>query len=838
VPNYDGAASGSDGESGRTSDSGSATSNEFDEDIRHDSTRFDESRLIPAKQRPRILVPAETPSMGIVEVVSILPSDIEILGSSWKCLENRGGSNIFCVALADGVNRQGKMHLKVAESKDGNGLYKRHCSLTRPDNFTKLCVLLPNVEKRQELVLKSVVAPYCGKPCGEGSAYAMIRAGAQKGELEAIFSVEGLWTLSFESKSNSNITYAVSFWAHSLAKNSIKEQVKPRMAQDSAMSSLNNGQSGLETGQKSKKRGRQLGFDSLQNQESPKSPKFQEDDDVPALQTINPFVYDVEVPLAYKPCCCSLLVQPHQTHQAVTVDKRFVRGLREMSPMLLQFQFPDQRSPLLFPTPIDHDSGHIKIVARPVFGNPDGPPPVEICWDHTPVRYHPHFAPLCVSSFGLSASMPSPNEFSQKISASSTSAALELYAKHHCSFDCDISVNVWMRRRSLLRELVQVEGKFVLWLSAAGRKGLEHINKSEADSTTFTRLKHFTASAFASKRPLIQFASTGCQSIVRALVRCGRYDLFPIYRGTTPLHIAAAFGSPEVVSELLLHPSAVAALVTTDDLGFTPKHIAIIGLRLDIVALFDEFATQEIVSASAEQPAVRETFKDDSKEPLEQYGASSSFDSERTAEESIAAVPHDANVIGKRLGQLLAKISVPENTPAPSTHSWVFMDSAGSDAPVFAGSGREVPPLSAVGRHCSLSLPTIEGSNPNIPTITCETVRQNPHPLFSPHGHDFGLTHLCGLQLCRLIDGHYNDVINRFFIVDCRFDYEFEGGHIKSAINLHDNSEIASYFLSRAVDMQDSQRTVIVFYCEFSFVRGPAAYACKVVFCRTPSILI
>ena len=39
-------------------------------------------------------------------------------------------------------------------------------------------------------------------------------------------------------------------------------------------------------------------------------------------------------------------------------------------------------------------------------------------------------------------------------------------------------------------------------------------------------------------------------------------------------------------------------------------------------------------------------------------------------------------------------------------------------------------------------------------------------------------------QLDGLIEGKYNEKVKRYHILDCRFDYEFEGGHIAGAINV------------------------------------------------------
>jgi hypothetical protein len=70
-----------------------------------------------------------------------------------------------------------------------------------------------------------------------------------------------------------------------------------------------------------------------------------------------------------------------------------------------------------------------------------------------------------------------------------------------------------------------------------------------------------------------------------------------------------------------------------------------------------------------------------------------------------------------------------------------------------------------------------------------------------------------------LITGGHGEV--RYKIFDCRFPYEFEGGHIPGAINIPTLFEIASVFdgLER-----ENSRLVIIFHCEFSSERGPEVY--------------
>jgi len=70
-----------------------------------------------------------------------------------------------------------------------------------------------------------------------------------------------------------------------------------------------------------------------------------------------------------------------------------------------------------------------------------------------------------------------------------------------------------------------------------------------------------------------------------------------------------------------------------------------------------------------------------------------------------------------------------------------------------------------------------------------------------------------------------NDENFNVIIVDCRFNYEYKGGHIKKAFNIPFSTENGKQFYESLTALckmsNNNKKNVIVFYCEFSSVRGP-----------------
>ena len=87
-------------------------------------------------------------------------------------------------------------------------------------------------------------------------------------------------------------------------------------------------------------------------------------------------------------------------------------------------------------------------------------------------------------------------------------------------------------------------------------------------------------------------------------------------------------------------------------------------------------------------------------------------------------------------------------------------------------------------------------------------------PTVTGKHHD--LKSITPTTLADVINGEYNDVINSYRIIDCRYPYEYEGGHVRGAENRYLHETILPLLQQPTFDRQ-----VIIFHCEFSSERGP-----------------
>ena len=79
-------------------------------------------------------------------------------------------------------------------------------------------------------------------------------------------------------------------------------------------------------------------------------------------------------------------------------------------------------------------------------------------------------------------------------------------------------------------------------------------------------------------------------------------------------------------------------------------------------------------------------------------------------------------------------------------------------------------------------------------------------------------------QLAELIKDSGSGAVDEYSIVDCRYPYEYEGGHIQGAQNIWEKSVLSDRFFSKPQYTAEQRRRIIIFHCEFSSKRGPDMY--------------
>lgn len=69
----------------------------------------------------------------------------------------------------------------------------------------------------------------------------------------------------------------------------------------------------------------------------------------------------------------------------------------------------------------------------------------------------------------------------------------------------------------------------------------------------------------------------------------------------------------------------------------------------------------------------------------------------------------------------------------------------------------------------------------------------------------------------------YSSDIESLHIIDCRYPYEYEGGHVELARNLYTRSQVYNEYFRKPLESKDaSKRNIFIFHCEFSSERAPS----------------
>ena len=100
--------------------------------------------------------------------------------------------------------------------------------------------------------------------------------------------------------------------------------------------------------------------------------------------------------------------------------------------------------------------------------------------------------------------------------------------------------------------------------------------------------------------------------------------------------------------------------------------------------------------------------------------------------------------------------------------------------------------------------------------VDVDDTHQLALPHFVPANSNDGIPRINQETMLDVLNGEYNGVFDEIKVVDCRFEYEFNGGHIDTAINRNDKEGLAQELFQ-----QPPSRTLLLLHCEFSVHRAP-----------------
>lgn len=145
-----------------------------------------------------------------------------------------------------------------------------------------------------------------------------------------------------------------------------------------------------------------------------------------------------------------------------------------------------------------------------------------------------------------------------------------------------------------------------------------------------------------------------------------------------------------------------------------------------------------------------------------------------------------------------------QQQPAPSDGRHLRKSMSMNNVDILNALGDEPELIGDLSKPCALPVLVHGVRHRDLKTISCET-------------------------LARLMRGEFAELTGHFKIIDCRYPYEFDGGHIRGAINLYTRPQIMEAFPASSEqgseategDAEANHRNIYVFHCEFSSERGP-----------------
>ena len=197
-----------------------------------------------------------------------------------------------------------------------------------------------------------------------------------------------------------------------------------------------------------------------------------------------------------------------------------------------------------------------------------------------------------------------------------------------------------------------------------------------------------------------------------------------------------------------------------------------------------------------------------------------------------------------RLRKIHSAPSIPSPTPADSTADFLTFNSRiwcptacahdSSYSPILHSKrvcrGKSTPPECPVSPAGALVLrsnssPADTSLNYNISPGE-ELLGDNSASHLFPviRGSNPDLKSIEPLTLVRILAGDFAEHISNLVIIDARYPYEYKAGHVKTAVNIWTEQLMHEFFLKSIYVPVSHLRHIVVFYCEFSTMRGPSQY--------------
>jgi M-phase inducer tyrosine phosphatase len=98
-----------------------------------------------------------------------------------------------------------------------------------------------------------------------------------------------------------------------------------------------------------------------------------------------------------------------------------------------------------------------------------------------------------------------------------------------------------------------------------------------------------------------------------------------------------------------------------------------------------------------------------------------------------------------------------------------------------------------------------------------DELHQPALPHFFQEGQPDSIPRITRETLVEVLNGNFDNHYDQRMVIDCRFEYEFEGGHIDGAVNYNDKESLTGQLFEASLP----GKTLLIFHCEYSAHRAP-----------------